>query len=70
MFLVVQKNHFIELRLSDTIIDVTGLPEGLEYSLNAIKGIVEKSGSYDIRIQYQENSQKLNIIVPYYERTL
>lgn len=70
MFLVVQKNHFIELKLSDTIIDVTGLPDGLDYSLNAIKGIIEKSGSYDIRIQYQESSQKLNIIVPYYERTL
>lgn len=70
MFLVVQKNNFIELKLSDTILDVTGLPEGLEYSLNAIKGIITKSGSYDIRIQYQESAQKLNIIVPYYERTL
>jgi hypothetical protein len=70
MFFVVQKNSFIELKLSDTILDVTGLPEGLEYSLNAIKGIIAKSGSYDIRIQYQESAQKLNIIVPYYERTL
>lgn len=70
MFLVVQKNNFIELKLSDTIVSVTGLPEGLEYSLNTIKGVVLKSGSYDIRIQYQESSQKLNIIVPYYERTL
>lgn len=70
MFLVVQKNNFIELKLSDTIINVTGLPEGLEYTLNTIKGIIARSGSYDIRIQYQESAQKLNIIVPYYERTL
>lgn len=70
MFLVIQKNSFIEFKLSDTIINITGLPEGLEYGLNAIKGVILKSGSYDIRIQYQENYQKLNIVVPYYERTL
>jgi hypothetical protein len=70
MSIVVQKNNFIELKFSDTIINVTGLPDGLEYTLGVIKGTITQSGSYDITIQYEDSSQKLNIIVPYYQRLL
>ena len=68
--IVVQKNCFIELTFSDTIINVTGLPEGLEYTLNVIKGTITKAGVYNITIQYQDDSQKLSIMVPYYQRLL
>jgi hypothetical protein len=70
MSIVVQKNNFIELKFSDTITNVTGLPDGLEYTLGVIKGTITQSGSYDITIQYEDSSQKLNIIVPYYQRLL
>lgn len=70
MSLVVQKNNFIELKFSDTIVNVIGLPDGLEYTLGVIKGTITKSGTYDITVQYNDSSQKLNIIVPYYQRLL
>lgn len=70
MSLVVQKNSFIELKFSDVIVNVIGLPDGLEYTLGVIKGTITKSGTYDITIQYNDSSQKLNIIVPYYQRLL
>lgn len=70
MSLVIQKNNFIELKFSDTIVNVIGLPDGLEYTLGVIKGTITKSGTYDITVQYNDSSQKLNIIVPYYQRLL
>ena len=68
--IVVQKNNFIELKFSDTIIDIQGLPDELEYTLGVIKGTITKSGTYDIKIKYNENFQNLNIVVPYYQRLL
>lgn len=70
MSIVVQKNNFVELKFADTIIDATGIPEGMKYISGSIKGTITQSGSYDITIQYSDGSQKLNIVVPYYQRLL
>ena len=70
MSVVVQKDTFIELKFDSTILNVIGLPDGLQFTLGVIKGTISKSGSYDITIQYEKGSQKLNIIVPYYQRLL
>ena len=70
MSVIVQKDTFIELKFDSTILNVIGLPEGLQFTLGVIKGTITKSGSYDITIQYEKGSQKLNIIVPYYQRLL
>lgn len=70
MSVVIQKDTFIELNFENTALNVIGLPDGLEFTLGVIKGTITKSGSYDITIQYEKGSQKLNIIVPYYQRLL
>lgn len=70
MSVVIQKDTFVELNFENTALNVIGLPDGLEFTLGVIKGTISKSGSYDITIQYEKGSQKLNIIVPYYQRLL
>ena len=70
MSIIAQKDTFIELKFENTPLNVIGLPEGLQFTLGSIKGTISKSGSYDITIQYEKGTQKLNIIVPYYQRLL
>lgn len=68
--IVVQKNSFIEFKLSDAVTNVTNLPEALIYLPGYIKGTFTQSGEYNIKIKYPDGEQILNIIVPYYERLL
>ena len=70
MSLTVQKNCFIELQLSDNVIDVVKLPSELVYDSGYIKGTFTKSGLYTIIIDYPDGQQILNIEVPYYQRLL
>lgn len=66
--IVVQKNSFIELKISDSVTDVVNLPDDLMYLPGYIKGTFTKSGEYNIKIKYPDGEQILNIIVPYYQR--
>ena len=68
--IVVQKNSFIELKVSDSVTDVVNLPDDLMYLPGYIKGTFTKSGEYNIKIKYPDGEQILNIIVPYYQRML
>lgn len=68
--IVVQKNSFIELKISDSVTDVVNLPDDLMYLPGYIKGTFTKSGEYNIKIKYPDGEQILNIIVPYYQRLL
>lgn len=68
--IVVQKNSFIELKVSDSVTDVVNLPDDLMYLPGYIKGTFTKSGEYNIKIKYPDGEQILNIIVPYYQRLL
>lgn len=68
--IVVQKNSFIELKVSDSVTDVVNLPDDLMYLPGYIKGTFTKSGEYNIKIKYPDGEQLLNIIVPYYQRLL
>lgn len=68
--MVVQKNCFIEIRLSENIIYITGIPDCLQYLGNSIKGTFLESGEYTINIKYASGEQTINIIVPYYKRLL
>lgn len=68
--IVIQKNSFIEFKLSDSVTNVINLPESLTYLPGYIKGTFTQSGEYNIKIKYPDGEQILNIIVPYYERLL
>ena len=70
MSLVVQKNCFIEIKMSENVKDVINLPEALMYLPGYIKGTFTKSGEYNIKIKYPDGEQLLNIVVPYYQRLL
>jgi len=70
MSIVVQKNCFIEIKLSDSVIDVTNLPDALMYMPGYIKGTFTQSGEYNVKIKYPDGEQIINIIVPYYQRLL
>ena len=68
---VIQKNCFVEFNFgSSNIIEIINIPDGLEYTLGFLKGIITKSGDYNVRIKYPDGEQILNIIVPYYQRLL
>lgn len=68
--IVVQKNCFIEMVISDKIIAIEDLPDDLEYLPGYIKGTFTKSGEYNVKLKYPDGEQILNIIVPYYQRLL
>ena len=70
MSIVVQKNCFIEIKLSDSVIDVTNLPDALMYLPGYIKGTFTQSGEYNVKIKYPDGEQIINIVVPYYQRLL
>lgn len=68
--LVVQKNCFIEIKISDSVTDVINLPDALIYLPGYIKGTFTQSGEYNIKVKYPDGEQIINIIVPYYQRLL
>lgn len=68
--LVVQKDCFLEIKISNSATNVTDIPEGLTYIPGYIKGSFLKSGEYNIKIHYSDGEQIINIIVPYYKRLL
>lgn len=70
MSIVVQKNCFIEIKLSDSVIDVTNIPDALMYLPGYIKGTFTQSGEYNIKIKHPDGEQIINIVVPYYQRLL
>ena len=70
MSIVVQKNCFIEIKLSENVTNVINLPEALTYLPGYIKGTFTQSGEYNITIKYPNGEQRLNIVVPYYQRLL
>ena len=70
MSLVVQKNCFIEIKLSESVTEVINLPDALTYLPGYIKGTFTQSGEYNIKIKYPDGEQMLNIVVPYYQRLL
>lgn len=68
--IVVQKNCFIEIKLSESVTDVINLPDALIYSPGYIKGTFTQSGEYNIKLKYSDGEQIINIVVPYYQRLL
>lgn len=68
--IVIQKNSFIEFKISDSVTDVINLPDTLTYLPGYIKGTFTQSGEYNVKIKYPDGEQLLNIVVPYYQRLL
>ena len=68
--IVIQKNNFFELELSSVPNNIIGLPSGITWIGNKIKGTFIDSKEYNLKITYNQGEQNINIIVPYYERLL
>lgn len=68
--IVVQKNEFLQLSFKDNINNIVPKLEGFEILGNVLKGVFGKSGEYNITLYFKGYEQKLNIIVPQYQRLL
>lgn len=66
--IVIQKNSFFELELAATPNNIIGLPDELTWKGSNIKGTLTQSKEYNLTIMYSQGEQKINIIVPYYQR--
>ena len=66
--IVIQKNSFFELELAAIPNNVIGLPNELTWKGSNIKGTLMQSKEYNLTITYNQGEQKINIIVPYYQR--
>lgn len=70
IYLVLQKNNFIEIFLENKdILSDTGLPKGLVVKDGKICGTILESGVFNVIIRYTDNSSiTYNITVPFYQR--
>ena len=66
--LVIQKMEFFEIKLNGAI-SVSGLPEGVTFATDSIKGSIANSGEYFIDITYNDgNKQTIDLFIPFYRR--
>lgn len=68
--IIIQKNSFFELELAAIPNNIIGLPDELTWKGSNIKGTLTQSKEYNLTITYNQGEQKINIIVPYYQRLL
>ena len=68
--LTVNKNEFLQIKVSYTIMEVLGIPDGMSFVGNTIYGAIFNSGVHVLEVMFASTSMKITINVPYYRRKL